>query len=56
MVRGAIQVPPDGLPIVLGPDHPVTGGYPVLATVATEDLGRLGALPVGSPVRLVVRP
>jgi len=56
MVRGAIQVPPDGQPIVLGPDHPVTGGYPVIATVATEDLGRLGALPVGSPLRLVMRP
>ncbi len=26
--RGAIQVPPNGFPVILGPDHPVTGGYP----------------------------
>jgi biotin-dependent carboxylase-like uncharacterized protein len=30
---GAVQVPPDGRPIVFGPDGPVTGGYPVLAVV-----------------------
>ena len=28
---GAVQVPPDGRPIVFGPDAPVTGGYPVIA-------------------------
>jgi biotin-dependent carboxylase-like uncharacterized protein len=33
--RGAIQVPASGQPIVFGPDHPVTGGYPVIA-VLTE--------------------
>ncbi len=32
--RGAIQVPPNGLPVILGPDHPVTGGYPVIGVVA----------------------
>ena len=41
MVRGAIEVPGDGLPIVLGPDHPTTGGYPILAVVASEDLERV---------------
>lgn len=40
MTRGAIQVPPSGEPIVLGPDHPTTGGYPVIATVIRADLGR----------------
>ena len=35
MVRGSIQVPPDGRPVVFGADHPVTGGYPV-AGVLTE--------------------
>ena len=39
MVRGAIQVPPSGEPIVLGPDHPTTGGYPVIAVIATADFG-----------------
>lgn len=53
MVRGAIQVPPSGAPIVLGPDHPTTGGYPVLAVVVVASLGTLGARPVGAAVRFV---
>lgn len=56
MVRGAIQVPPSGAPIVLGPDHPTTGGYPVLATVITADFGSLAARPPGARVRFVTRP
>jgi biotin-dependent carboxylase-like uncharacterized protein len=54
MVRGAVQVPPTG-PIVLGPDHPTTGGYPVLVTVVRASLGALCARPVGSPVRFAMR-
>lgn len=40
MLPGALQVPPDGRPVILGPDAPVTGGYPVIAVVtdATRDL------------------
>jgi len=38
---GAIQVPPNGQPIILGPDAPVTGGYPVIAVVDSEDLDRV---------------
>jgi biotin-dependent carboxylase-like uncharacterized protein len=53
MVRGAIQVPPSGAPIVLGPDHPTTGGYPVLATVVRGSLGVLGARPIGAAIRFV---
>lgn len=53
MVRGAIQVPPSGAPVVMGPDHPTTGGYPVLATVVVASLGALGARPVGAVVRFV---
>jgi biotin-dependent carboxylase-like uncharacterized protein len=34
---GAIQVPPDGRPILFGPDAPVTGGYPVIAVVTNLD-------------------
>jgi allophanate hydrolase subunit 2 len=56
MVRGAIQVPLSGAPIVLGPDHPTTGGYPVLATVVTASLGALGARPVGAAVRFITVP
>ncbi|HEX8789330.1 MAG TPA: biotin-dependent carboxyltransferase family protein [Polyangiaceae bacterium] len=56
MVRGAIQVPPSGMPVVLGPDHPTTGGYPVLATVITADFGSLAARPPGARVRFVAEP
>jgi biotin-dependent carboxylase-like uncharacterized protein len=38
LVEGAIQVPPDGQPIVMLADHPVTGGYPVIAVVERYDL------------------
>jgi allophanate hydrolase subunit 2 len=43
MVRGAIEVPADGMPIILGPDHPTTGGYPVLAVVVSDDVERVFA-------------
>lgn len=45
MVRGAIEVPPDGAPIVLGPDHPTTGGYPILGVVVEADLERVFTQP-----------
>jgi allophanate hydrolase subunit 2 len=54
MVRGAIEVPGDGQPIVLGPEHPTTGGYPILAVVAHGDLGRFFAIRLGGSVRFVV--
>ena len=41
VVPGAIQVPADGQPVVLGPDAPTTGGYPVIAVVLDADLDRL---------------
>lgn len=47
---GAIQVPPDGQPIVLGPDAGVSGGYPVLAVVIDQDLDLLAQLRPGDPV------
>lgn len=50
MVRGAIEVPRDGQPIVLGPEHPTTGGYPVLAVVAHAELGRLFSRRPGTSV------
>ncbi len=54
MVRGAIQVPPSGELIVLGPDHPTTGGYPVIATVVRRCLGSLASRPLRAAVRFVV--
>ena len=48
---GAIQVPPDGRPIVMLTDRPVTGGYPVPACVIRADVGRMAELLTGDPVR-----
>ncbi len=49
---GALQVPPDGQPIVLGPDAPVTGGYPVIAVVGEDDLDVIGQLRPGEQLRM----
>ncbi len=48
---GFVQVPPDGMPIILMCDHPTTGGYPVIACVATVDLPILGQLAPGESLR-----
>ena len=37
-VTGALQVPPNGQPVLFGPDHPLTGGYPIIASVDDVDL------------------
>ena len=50
MVAGAIQLTPAGEPIVLGLDGALTGGYPVVAVVATVDLDRLSLLRVDDVV------
>jgi biotin-dependent carboxylase-like uncharacterized protein len=38
VVRGSIQVPPGGEPVLFLADHPVTGGYPVVAVVRDADV------------------
>ncbi|MEV5827780.1 biotin-dependent carboxyltransferase family protein [Spirillospora sp. NPDC052242] len=38
-VTGALQVPPSGRPVLFLADHPLTGGYPVIAVVAAADVG-----------------
>ena len=48
---GAIQVPASGLPIVLGPDRPVTGGYAKIATVTARDWPLLAQAPPGTAIR-----
>jgi biotin-dependent carboxylase-like uncharacterized protein len=53
VVTGAVQVPPDGDPVVLMPDHATLGGYPVLAVVVAADHGLLGQCAPGTRVRLV---
>lgn len=48
---GALQVPPNGQPVLFLADHPLTGGYPVIAAVAPYDLDRAGQIPVGAWLR-----
>ncbi|MEV4311822.1 biotin-dependent carboxyltransferase family protein [Actinocrispum sp. NPDC049592] len=54
LVTGAIQVRPNGLPVVFLADHPTTGGYPVIAVVAPQALPLLGQARPG--VRVHFRP
>jgi len=51
-VAGALQLPPDGSAILLGPDRPVTGGYAMPAVLARADIGVLARLRPGDRVRL----
>ncbi|WP_215909761.1 5-oxoprolinase subunit B/C family protein [Streptacidiphilus fuscans] len=53
MVLGAVQVPPDGMPVVFLADHPTTGGYPVIGVVPEADLAAAAQAVPGTPVRFV---
>lgn len=54
MVRGALQVPPDGQPVLFMADHPVTGGYPVIGVVVDDDLDLAAQARPGQQVRFQV--
>jgi biotin-dependent carboxylase-like uncharacterized protein len=54
LVRGAMQVPPSGQPVLFLADHPVTGGYPVVAVVPDADTDRAAQARPGS--RITFRP
>ncbi|MET7987196.1 MULTISPECIES: biotin-dependent carboxyltransferase family protein [unclassified Streptomyces] len=53
LVLGAVQVPPDGRPVVFLADHPTTGGYPVIAVVRPADLPAAAQAVPGTPVRFL---
>ncbi len=53
MVRGAVQVPPGGEPVLFLADHPVTGGYPVVGVLTASASDRAAQLRPGDAVRLV---
>ncbi|MGW1037922.1 5-oxoprolinase subunit C family protein [Streptomyces antibioticus] len=53
MVLGAVQVPPDGRPVVFLADHPTTGGYPVIGVVRPADLPAAAQAVPGTPVRFL---
>ena len=50
-VPGSIQIPGNGLPVVLLADAQTAGGYPKIATVISADLARVAASPPGSTIR-----
>ncbi|MBT2474073.1 carboxyltransferase domain-containing protein, partial [Microbacterium sp. ISL-103] len=54
-VTGAIQVPPDGQPVLFLPDHPLTGGYPIIGALTDRSLDLAGQLPPGVRVRFTVK-
>lgn len=54
-VTGAIQVPPDGQPVLFLPDHPLTGGYPIIGAVTDRSLDLAGQLPPGARLRFIVK-
>ena len=51
VIRGSIQVPPNGQPLIFLSDHPVTGGYPVVGVVVNADLDKAGQIAPGGTVR-----
>jgi KipI family sensor histidine kinase inhibitor len=50
-VAGALQVPPEGLPVLFLADHPITGGYPVIAVVVDSQLDLAAQIPIGGKLR-----
>jgi KipI family sensor histidine kinase inhibitor len=55
-VAGAIQMPPEGLPVLFLADHPITGGYPVIAVVVDHQLDLAAQVPIGGSIRFRVAP
>lgn len=55
VLRGSVQVPPSGRPLVFLADHPITGGYPVIAVVDDADTDRLAQRRPGERVRFALR-
>jgi allophanate hydrolase subunit 2 len=55
LVRGALQVPPDGDPVMMLSDHPTTGGYPVIAVVHQDDVAAVAQHMAGTSIRFRLR-
>ena len=55
LVEGAVQVPPDGQPVIFLADHPVTGGYPVIAVVHPDDIPSAAQARPGQQVRFILQ-
>ncbi|MEV0545062.1 biotin-dependent carboxyltransferase family protein [Nocardia salmonicida] len=53
---GSVQVPPSGQPVVFLADHPITGGYPVIAVVLDTDVDRVAQARPGEKLVFVAAP
>ncbi len=51
LIKGVIQVPADGKPIVMFSDHGTIGGYPKMAVVISADYDKIVQLPPGAKVK-----
>ena len=51
LIRGVIQVPADGKPIILLSDHGTIGGYPKIGTVISADLDKVAQLTPGTKIQ-----
>jgi biotin-dependent carboxylase-like uncharacterized protein len=52
VVRGSIQVPPSGEPVIFLADHPVTGGYPVVGVLLDQDIDGIAQTVPGQHIRI----
>lgn len=50
---GSVQIPANGMPIILMADHQTTGGYAKLATIASADLSKLAQIKPGQKIRFI---
>jgi biotin-dependent carboxylase-like uncharacterized protein len=55
VIAGAMQLPPGGQPMIFLADHPVTGGYPVVAVLTDAEVDRAGQLRPGQGVRFTIQ-
>ncbi|GAA1481335.1 biotin-dependent carboxyltransferase family protein [Gordonia sinesedis] len=55
MPLGAVQIPPSGRPVLFLADHPVTGGYPVVAVLRPASIDAAAQLVAGTRVRFRMR-
>jgi len=51
LIKGTIQVPADGNPIIMLSDHGTIGGYPKIGVVISADYDKLVQLPPGSKIK-----
>ncbi|MFT4128212.1 MAG: biotin-dependent carboxyltransferase family protein, partial [Gordonia sp. (in: high G+C Gram-positive bacteria)] len=56
VAHGSVQIPPTGRPVLFLADHPVTGGYPVIAVLTAASISRAGQLVAGMRIRFRTAP